>query len=138
MNMRLIQEDAKCDIHTALSWAVAAYNALHNFNVYSWNQIVFGYNPSLPNVILNKPPALENRVTSEIISENIKAMCNARKEFISIESNEKIRRALLHQIRSEDMEGVCQSDKAYFKREDDMDLAPWMVVTENIIISYFV
>ena len=119
MNVRRIQEDAKCDIHTALSWAVAERNALHNFSGYSPNQLVFTYNLSVPNVILNKPPALEGRVNSEIVADNFNAMHSAREEFISIESNEKIRRALLNQIRSDEMECVCQGDKVYFKREDD-------------------
>ena len=37
-------KDAKCDVETALAWAVSTKNALQNHGVYSPNQLVFGTN----------------------------------------------------------------------------------------------
>ena len=57
-------------------------------------------NPSLPNVIVGDGPLLEKRTKSRMIAENLNAMHAARVDFIKNESNEKLRRALLHQLRS--------------------------------------
>ena len=64
---------------------------LHGFNP---NQLVFGKNPTLPSVTLNKPPALEGITACDVVAENLNAMHAARKAYI--ESSEKIRRALRH------------------------------------------
>ena len=37
-------KDAKCDVETALAWAVSTKNALQNHGGYSPNQLVFGTN----------------------------------------------------------------------------------------------
>ena len=52
-------EDAKCDLETALAWAVSAKHALQNHGRYSPNQLVFGTNVNLPSVITDLAPALE-------------------------------------------------------------------------------
>ena len=88
LSVKRIREDTGCDIDTALAWAVAARNALHNFSGYSPNQLVFGYNPSLPNVMTDNAPALEARTNLEMIADNLNALHSARKDFISIESKD--------------------------------------------------
>ena len=113
-----VMNDADCSLHVALSWAVAARNSLHNCHGYSPNQLVFGMNPSLPNVIVGDGSLLEKRTKSRMIADNLNAMHAARVDFIKNESNEKLRRALLHQLRSSDMESLCNGDKVYFKRNE--------------------
>ena len=68
-----ISEDAKCDVHTALAWAVSARNAFDNNSGFSPNQLVFGFNPVLPNVFNNKLPALESVTASEMVRKNLNA-----------------------------------------------------------------
>ena len=95
-NVRKIMSDSNCSLSVALSWAVAARNSLDNNNGYSPNQLVFGQNPSLPGLSLDKLPALESRPTIKIVYENLQALYKARVEFIKNDSNQRIKRALLH------------------------------------------
>ena len=95
ISIQKIVSDTKCNLTVALSWAVSARNALVNVHGCSPNQLVFGYNPSFPNVVDNEPPALEQRIPSEIISDNLNAMHAARRYFICNKSNKRICRALL-------------------------------------------
>jgi transposase InsO family protein len=113
-----IMDDTKCNIDTALSWAVASRNALQNCHGYSPNQLVFGYNPSLPNVYDGDLPMLEKRSSSQVVADNLNAMHSARIDFLKNESNEKIRRALLHQVRTTDVADLVNGDNVYYKRKD--------------------
>ena len=79
-------EDAHCDLNIALAWGVSAKNALKNVHGFSPNQLVFGKNPSFPNVFDNELPALEGRTTSEIVANNLNAMHAARQQHIKSES----------------------------------------------------
>ena len=129
ISIQKIINDTKCSLVVALSWAVSARNALQNVHGYSPNQLVFGYNPSLPNVIGNEPPALEERVTSQIVLDNLNAMHAARKDFICNESSERIRRALLRQVREDDISDMCVGDSVYYKRlGEDMWRGPGKVI----------
>ena len=64
-------DDCKCDLGTALAWAVCAKNCLQNVHGYSPNQLVFGSNVSLPSVITDLPPALVSTTSSDIIRNNL-------------------------------------------------------------------
>ncbi|CAL4095593.1 unnamed protein product, partial [Meganyctiphanes norvegica] len=67
ISVQRIMSDTKCNVHIALSWAVAARNALQNYNGFSPNQLVFGRNPAIPNVLECDPPALEGVTSSQIV-----------------------------------------------------------------------
>ena len=88
------QEDAKCSMETALSWAVCAKNCLQNNYGYSPNQLVFGANINLPSVAADQLPALESKCNSDLVRENLNALHRARENFVKAESSERIRRAL--------------------------------------------
>ena len=76
-----------------------AKNSLANVHGFSPYQIALGYLPKLPNVLINKPPAMEEIPTSHIVRDNLNAISAARKAFIEAENSEKIKRALRHNIR---------------------------------------
>ena len=98
-NVLKVLEENKCNIETALAWAVSARNSLHNNHGFSPNQLVFSFNPSLPNIADDRPPALENMTSSQIVANNLMALRKSREEFIKSDSNERIRRALVKNIR---------------------------------------
>ena len=110
--------DIKCTIEVALSWAVCAKNALQNVNGFSPNQLVFGRNPNFPCVLHDKPPALEGQTCSEVVADNLNAMHTVRKAFVEDESNEKIRRALRHNIHTSGDTKYFTGDMVYFKSDD--------------------
>ena len=118
-SVRKIMADVSCTLEVALSWAIAARNSLANFSGFSPNQLVFGRNPSLPNVFNDKIPALNADSTSDLIRMNLNAMHLARQEFVKFESNEKIKRALRHNIRVTDSHLINNGDNVYYKRNNE-------------------
>ena len=118
LSVNKIKAESECDVCTALAWAVSTRNSLHNFGGFPPNQLVFGYNPSLPNIASDGPPALELSSNSELVARNLNAMHHARREFICNESNERIRRALLHQVRADNIEHLTQGDCVYYRRDN--------------------
>ena len=113
--------DTSCDIETALAWAISARNALSNFSGFSPNQLVFGFNPALPNVFHDQPPALEEVSSSNMVRENLNALHIARKGFIEQESSEKIRRALRSNVRNTSVDELNSGDEVYYKRNDSKE-----------------
>ena len=126
-------EDTRCSVETALPWAISAKNSLHNVSGFSPNQLVFGYNPNVPTILVNQPPALEATTSSEIVARNLNAMHAGRRAFIEAESSEKLRRALRHQIRPSIGQMFNNGDQVYFKRnQSDRWMGPGTVIgSEN-------
>ncbi len=122
-------EDTGCDMDVAIAWATSAKNSLHNNNGFSPNQLVFGFNPNLPSVLTNQPPALEGTSTSERVAMNLNAMHAARRSFIENESAEKLRRAYRHQIRDNKLQDYQNGDLVLYKRnESDRWMGPGRVL----------
>ena len=113
-----ISDDAKCDVHTALAWAVSARNAFDNNGGFSPNQLVFGFNPSIPNVFNNNLPAMEEVTASEMVRKHLNAKQAAWEAFMKCESSEKISRALRNNIRNTEVDDLRNGDDVYYKRND--------------------
>ncbi|KAG1681910.1 Retrovirus-related Pol polyprotein from transposon RE2 [Nymphon striatum] len=115
---KILEDQPKLNLEIALVWAVNAKNSLSM--VYGWSpyQLVFGANPNLPSVLVDKPPALEYNTVSQTFANHLNALHSGRRAFIQAESSERIRRALRHKIRAS---GVCyqHGDRVYYKRDDD-------------------
>ena len=101
-------------LEIALQWVINAKNSLLNVHGFSPYQLVFSTNPRLPNVLSNRPPALEGLSESKIVASNL-SMHEARKAF---ESSEKISRALRHNLRLYKDAILTTSDDVYYKRID--------------------
>ena len=122
-------EDTKCLFDVAVAWTVSAKNTLNTVHWFSLNQLLFGKNPSLQSVALNKPPALEGVTACDIVAENLNAMHAAHKAYIASESSGKLRRALRHQVRPAISARYNIGDLVYFKRNDlDQWLGPGTVI----------
>ena len=115
-----IIDETNCGVQMALAWTVAARNALTNKAGMSPNQLVFGFNPAFPNIYDSNLPAssLENAST-EIVSKNWMAMNKAREIFVRYEANERIRKALRHNIRYSALDTLKVGDEVLYKRKDD-------------------
>jgi hypothetical protein len=77
-----------------------ATNALHNVRGYSPYQLVFGKNPNLPGVSVDKLPAREGTIMDSILGKHISALHAAKTVFTQSECPERIRRTLRQQTRS--------------------------------------
>ena len=118
-NVLKILEENKCSIETALAWAVSARNTLHNNNGFSPNQLVFSFNPSLPNIADDKIPALENVTSSQVVANNILALRRSKEEFIKSDANERIRRALSRNVSNTNEKNVEIGNYVYYKRDSE-------------------
>ena len=118
-SVRKIVEDVGCLPERALYWAVSARNVLLNYNWFSPNQLLYGFNPPTPNVFDGSLSQLEGKTTSQIVVDNLNAMHQDRSERLKNEFNEKLRRALLHQVRSDDVEDLMNDDSVFYNRKDD-------------------
>ena len=114
-----ILDDVNCNIQMALAWAVSARNAYDNNSGYSPNQLVFGFNPAIPNIYNSNLPGLENVTSSEIVRRNLNALHVARQEFVKFESDERIKRALRHNVRNTCIDSLENGDEVYYKRNDE-------------------
>ena len=113
-----IIDETGCKVSIALSWAVSARNALTTYSGYSPNQLVFGYNPAFPNLFQNKLPALSKVDLSEVVRKNLAAMRSARMNFVKIECDAKLQRALASNVRETNSVDVGVGEEVYYKRQD--------------------
>ena len=112
------QEDTGCTLDMAIMWSVAAHNSLTNVHGFTPFQLVFGRNPVLPSLQSDRPPALSEESTSDMVRKNLNCIHAARQAHIRSESCEKVRRALRHNIRTSGEVKYVTGDKVYFKRAD--------------------
>lgn len=117
MVRRILDDHPTYPLSVALSWAVHAKNSLQMVEGYSPYQLVFGRNPTLPSVVIDELPALEGTTISQNFAKHINALHSSRQAFIKAESEERIRRALRHNVR-ENKEFISNGDYVYYKRED--------------------
>ena len=121
-------KDTKCCEEIALNWALAAKNSLTTVYGFSPNTLVFGRNPNLPNILINKMPANNPVCISKYLSDTLNAMHVARMSFIEHERSERIRRALLRKTRSFSDQVFNLGDMVYFHRNDDIWHGPAKIV----------
>lgn len=118
--MEKVVNDINCSVEIALSWSLAAKNALNNVFGFSPNMLVFGRNPNLPNILVNKPPANNPVSVSKYLCENLNAMQAAREAYVQQESSEKLKRALLRKTRSYSNEVFQTGDSVYYRRDNNV------------------
>ena len=138
---RRIRQDTKCSFNTALMWAINAKNSLHNIYGFSPQQLVLGRNCNLPSLLETKNLASLNEATvSEVVADHMNALASARKEFIKVERDVRIKRALKSRVPGYNDDVLLPGDIVYFKRLKTKDfLGPGTVmcnVDQSIIIKY--
>lgn len=127
---RIDEDLPDTDLETKLAWAGMAKNSLQMTYGYSPNQLVFGQNPKLPNIITDGPPAWEETTTSEMIAKHLNTLHAARKAFIKSESCNRLKAALKAKIRTNNT--VYESgDIVYYKRKDDHWMGPAKVAFQD-------
>src|SRR5215469_7839953 len=118
--MRKLLEEETRNFEIALNWTLAAKNCLMMKSGYSPNQLVFGRNPYIPNIMEDERTLEAEEIDeSNIMGENLRAMHKAREIHIQQESESRIRKALRKNIREHKYEDSNIGDKVYYKRENE-------------------
>ena len=121
--------DIKISPNLALCWAVNAKNSLQNAAGFNPFQIKFGTNPRLPSTNYDNLPAFTMKPSSKTIEDNLNSLQSARKAFISSENDERIRRALSHNVRSSSEIKYISGDTVLYKRpESNEERGPATVI----------
>ena len=110
--------DKGISVELALPWVMQAKNSLANVHGFSPCQLTFGQNPQLPNILNDELPALEEKDVGDVLRRQLEAMRSARQAFIKAECDEKIKRALRHNIRPSSKNIFVQGDLVFYKRND--------------------
>ena len=121
-SLRKMKEEEGVDSTTALRWVVCARNCLVNNGGFSPNQLVFGKNPALPNLMGEEgssPASREKGFEEKIVRESLNAMHKAREVFMKNESCNKIRIALNKNVREHKLEDTVVGDEVFYKRESE-------------------
>lgn len=127
----LVEENPHTNEKLLLAWANVAKNSLQMWNGFSSYQLVLGKNPNLPNIMTEKLPALQGVTSSEILKTHLDALYAARRAFMKCEADEKIRRALRHQIRASE-EVFLPGDGVFYKRDGSNKwLGPGKVIFQD-------
>ncbi|XP_062409954.1 uncharacterized protein LOC134100639 [Sardina pilchardus] len=130
-----IKKDNGCSWGMALDWALMAKNSMHNVHGYSPYQLVFGQNPNMPAVLINKPPALET-TQNNYLAQHITTLHAARQAFTEAECSERIQRALRKQLRAND-DRYETGDKVYYKRADCTEWkGPGVVIGQDGVVIF--
>ena len=115
--LKMLEEGHK--IRLALAWTINAKNSLMNVHGFSPYQLVFGQNPTLPSVCSSKLPAMSGEAdVGKWVLKHLKAMHDAREQFIKAESSEKIKRALRRNVRTANDLKFVSGDQVYFRKRD--------------------
>lgn len=116
-SLRKLKETGDLSRKVSLSWAVAAKNCLYDQKGYSPNQLVFGKNPALPNLMGEfQTPMAEEGNEERMVRENLMAMHRTRILHVQQEADGKIKRALRSQTREHKLEEVAVKDEVLYKR----------------------
>ena len=87
-------------LEVTLVWVVHVKNCLQMNSGHSSYRLILGRNPNLRSVLVDKSSALEGSANSERFFQHLNALHYPYQAFIQVESSERIRRALHHQIRA--------------------------------------
>ncbi len=120
--IRKMTEEENVKKEMALGWVVFAKNCLSSKGGFSPNQLVFGRNPVIPNLVDEEGMSvvsMERGQEEEIVKENLEAMQKAREVTIKNESCMKIRTAMRKNVREHRIEEVMINDEVYYKREEE-------------------
>ena len=128
---RLDEDYPDVDLPTKLAWAGMAKNSLQMTYGWSPNQLVFGQNPRLPNIISEGPPAWEDSTVSEKVAKHLNTLHGARKAFILSENSSRLKTALKSKVRTCN-EVYDFGDVVYYKRsKDNKWMGPAKVVFQD-------
>ena len=123
MITRMMCSDQNLKPEMALLWALNAKNSLENCYGFSPFQLHIGKNPVLSSVTRDGPPSFETITKSKSFAEHLNAMHCAREEFVKLESDVSLKKALKSRAYSKG-EDIIEGDWIYYKKNDTVAKGP--------------
>ena len=77
--------------------------------------MVFEKYPNFQVCLISNLPALEDVTSSQVVADNLDAMHAARQAFTQNESSEKVKHALIHQIRTSGDDTYTTGDLVFYE-----------------------
>ncbi len=112
-----IKEDTNCSTEVALCWALQAKNSMSNVYGFSPMQLVLGYNPKIPGLddeYINIGQ-IERKTSSEIVSQHLNALHEARKAFLETQQSARLARALKGRVFEAYEKQYFCGDRVYYR-----------------------
>ena len=114
---RVTEEFPELDLDTRLAYVCMSKNNLYNKNGFTPSQVMFERNPSLPSVLVDKPPAKLSLSQSDMIAKHISLIYSTRGKYGQAENSDHVRRALRHNVRSSQCD-INSVDWVKFRRQN--------------------
>ena len=108
-----------------------AKNSMQMVYGFNPNQLVFGINPKIPNILNEGLSALEGRSFSDTLNYHLDVLHKAREAFTESENSDRIRRALRRKICTKNAVYNNGDLVWYRKRDHDRDMDPGKVIFQD-------
>jgi hypothetical protein len=121
-----------CTRNIAICWAMNAKNTLSNIYGFSPHFLVFGRNPSVPDVLNSDSlTTLNSLSSSKVVADHLNAMWEARRTFVELQNSDKLKRALREKVYPSSTAKFVPGDEVYWKREGENFRGPATVVGQK-------
>ena len=119
MVLKMKEDNPSTPIRDLLRSALFTKNAMTNTSGYSSAQIVMGANPRIPGIPYNDPPANENVTESEAVKQRLTTMFETRKEYMKIENDSRLKKALNSKIPPPRLEQYENGEEVFYRHGTD-------------------
>ena len=115
-----LSADPEIDLNNdaLLKFACFAKNSLLNKDGFSPFQLVHGSGPRISSLLENRPPALDCSTSSLAVANLTSALNLSRKAFLEADCSNRIRKALLANVRN-DNGPFLQGQSVYYKKDGE-------------------
>ena len=115
---KVTQDHPEIDLDTRLAYACMAKNNLSNVSGFSPYQVVLGINPNIRSNITSRIVSLGIEPSFSSVSKHLAALQDARLAFLKADNDERVKRALRHNVRSSGSP-FNYGDVVFYKRSID-------------------
>ena len=112
---RMKEDNPKAPMKELLRAALFTKNMMTNKEGFSSYQIVTGEQPRIPGVPYNDPPANETSTESEAVKGKMQAMFRAREEYMKVENDSRIKKALNSKIPAPKLEFYENGEEVWYR-----------------------
>ena len=122
---KVVKESSNVDIAAVLSYSTYSKNALIDNKGFSPFQRVYGASPNIPHLMVENPTTLNGNFRNDSVASHLMLLHKTREAYMSSESNERIKRALLGRIYQSEGPFYSGEDVYFWNTSKDKKLNGW-------------